>query len=63
MRTLSLIQEEGATMLYCSAVFLLMGLVGHVLYLDGVTSLAAHMSWILVLIGAVVGMVHVITDF
>lgn len=50
-------------MLYYAAVFLVMGLSGHVLYLDGVTSVAVQMSWILVLIGAVVGMVHVVTDF
>lgn len=50
-------------MLYYAAVFLIMGLIGHVLYLDGATSVAVHMSWILVLIGAVVGMVHVVTDF
>ena len=50
-------------MLYYAAVFLVMGLIGHVLYLDGVTSVAVHMSWILVLIGAVLGMVHVVTAF
>ena len=50
-------------MLYYAAVFLIMGLIGHVLYLDGVTSVAVHMSWILVLIGAVLGMVHVATEF
>ena len=50
-------------MLYYSAVFLVMGLIGHVLYLDGVTAAAVQMSWILVLIGALVGMVHVVTDF
>jgi uncharacterized membrane protein YtjA (UPF0391 family) len=50
-------------MLYSAAVFLVMGLIGHVLYLEGVTSVAVHMSWILVLIGAVIGMVHVVTDF
>ena len=50
-------------MLYYAAAFLVIGLIGHVLYLDGVTSVAAHMSWILVLTGAVVAMVHVVTDF
>jgi uncharacterized membrane protein YtjA (UPF0391 family) len=50
-------------MLYYAAVFLVMGLIGHVLYLTGVTSVAVQMSWILVLIGAVVGIVHVVTDF
>ena len=50
-------------MLYYAAGFLVMGLISHVLYLDGVTSVAVHMSWILVLIGAVLGMVHVVTDF
>ena len=50
-------------MLYCVAVLLVMGLIGHVPYLDGATSVAVHMSWILVLIGAVVGMAHVVTDF
>ena len=61
--TISQIQEKELTMLYYAAVFLVMGLIGHVLYLDGVTSVAVHMSWILVLIGAVLGMVHVVTDF
>jgi hypothetical protein len=56
-------QEKEFTMLYYAAVFLVMGLIGHVLYLDGATSVVLHMSWILVLIGAVVGMVHVVTDF
>ena len=50
-------------MLYYAAIFLLLGLIGHVLYLGGGTSVAVQMSWILVLIGAVVGMVHVVTDF
>ena len=50
-------------MLYYAAVFIVMGLIGHVLYLDGVASVEVQMSWILVLIGAVVGMVHVVTDF
>ena len=50
-------------MLYYAAGFLVMGLISHVLYLDGVTSVAVHMSWSLVLIGAVLGMVHVVTDF
>ena len=50
-------------MIYYAAVFLVMGLIGHVLYLDGVSAVALQMSWILVLIGAVLGMVHVVTDF
>ena len=50
-------------MLYSAGVFLVIGLIGHVLYLDGMTSVAVHLSWILVLIGAVVGMAHVVTDF
>ena len=50
-------------MLYYAAVFIVIGLIGHVLYLDGVSSVAVHMSWIPVLIGAVLGMVQVVTDF
>jgi uncharacterized membrane protein YtjA (UPF0391 family) len=51
------------SMLSYAAVFLVIGLIGHVLYLGGVTSVAVQMSWILVLIGAVLGTVHVVTDF
>ena len=50
-------------MLYFAAVALVMGLIGHGLYLAGVNSVAIQMSWILVLIGSVLGMVHVVTDF
>ena len=50
-------------MLYYAAVFLVLGLIGHVLHLDGLGSVAVHMSWILVLLGAVLAMVHVVTDF
>ena len=57
------LQETGVTMLYYAAVFLVLGLIGHVLHLDGLGSVAVHMSWILVLLGAVLAMVHVVTDF
>ena len=56
-------KRKESTMLYSAGVFLVIGLIGHVLYLDGMTSVAVHLSWILVLIGAVVGMAHVVTDF
>jgi hypothetical protein len=62
-RTISHLQKKGVTMLYYAAVFIVMGLIGHVLYLDGVASVEVQMSWILVLIGAVVGLAHVVTDF
>jgi uncharacterized membrane protein YtjA (UPF0391 family) len=55
--------KKELAMLYYAAVFLVMGLIGHVLYLAGMTSVAVQMSWILVLIGAVLGIVHVVTDF
>ena len=50
-------------MLYYAAVFIVIGLIGHVFHLVGVTSEAVQMSWVLVLIGAVLGTVHVVTDF
>jgi uncharacterized membrane protein YtjA (UPF0391 family) len=57
------LNKKELAMLYYAAVFIVMGLIGHVLYLDGMTSVAVQMSWILGLIGAVLGMVHVVTDF
>ncbi|HET8722253.1 MAG TPA: hypothetical protein VFM24_09515 [Nitrospira sp.] len=50
-------------MLFYALVFLVIGLVGHGLYLAGVAPAASHMSWVLVFVGAVVGMAHVVTDF
>jgi len=50
-------------MLFYAAVFLLMGLIGHGVFLAGVPSAMVQMSWILVLIGGLLSMVHVVTEF
>ena len=50
-------------MLYYAVLFTVIGLIGHALFLAGGTSVAVQMSWILVLIGAVLAMAHVVTDF
>ena len=50
-------------MIYYAVLFIVMGLIGHALVIAGVTLVAVQMSWILVLIGAVLAMAHVVTDF
>lgn len=57
------VKRKEFAMLFYAAVFLLMGLIGHGVFLAGVPSAMVQMSWILVLIGGLLSMVHVVTDF
>ncbi|HKU51546.1 MAG TPA: hypothetical protein VJQ25_03690 [Nitrospira sp.] len=50
-------------MLFYAAVLLVIGLIGHGLSLAGVPSAMVEMSWILVLIGGLLSMFHVVSDF
>ncbi len=57
------VNRKEFAMLFYAAVLLVIGLIGHGLSLAGVPSAMVEMSWILVLIGGLLSMFHVVSDF